>query len=147
MHIDLTEKVPGVTPDRALDWWMDFRDGHDDHAFIPGSRRRVLERTPDSVYLEESVRPLGLPIFHERVSVRREGRAAKFSGTNTYASFQGEYAFEAGPEGATTARLVADVKLKKPWLAPKAVVERVLREDLKGHLRQMERELGSTKRG
>lgn len=141
MHIDVSERVPGVTPERALDWWMDFQDGHEDHAFIPGSQRRVVERTADSVYMEEKVKPLGLPLFHERVSVRREGRAAKFSGTNTYADFQGEYVFEPGPDGATTARLSADVKLKRPWLAPKAVVERVLRQDLKGHLKQMEQDL------
>ena len=144
MHIDLRETIPGVTPERALDWWMDFQEGHEDHAFIPGSRRRVIERTPDSVYLEERVRPLGLPLFHERVSVRREGHAARFQGTNTYATFQGEYAFEPGPDGATTARLVTDLKLRKPWMAPRALVERVLREDLKGHLRQMEKDLRRT---
>lgn len=141
MHVDLRETVQGVTPERALDWWMDFRDGHDDHAFVPGARRRVLERAADAVVLEERVRPLGLPLFHERVSVRREGHAARFRGDNTYATFEGEYAFEPGPEGGTTARLVADVTLKKPWMAPRALVERVLRVDLKGHLRQMRKDL------
>ena len=141
MRIDLSETVPGVAPERALDWWMDFQEGHADHAFVPGATRRVVERTPDSALLEERVRPLGLPLFHERVSVRREGRSAKFSGVNTYASFQGEYAFEPGPEGATTARLRAEVRLKRPWKAPRALVERVLRQDLRGHLRQMERDL------
>lgn len=141
MRVDIAETVPGVDPDRALDWWMDFQDGHEDHAFVPGARRRVLESTPGSVLLEETVRPLGIPLFRERVSVQREGRAARFRGTNTYADFEGEYAFEDAPGGGTLARLRADVTLKKPWKAPRALVERVLREDLKGHLKKMGEEV------
>jgi hypothetical protein len=142
MRIDLAETVQGVAPDRALDWWMDFQDGHEDHAFVPGSRRKLLERTPDAAVFEESIRPLGIPLFHERVRVRREGRAARFDGANTYATFEGEYAFEEAPDGGTVARLRAAVTLKKPWKAPRAVVERVLRQDLKGHLRQMGKDIG-----
>lgn len=139
MHIELRETVPGVSPERALDWWMDFRDGQEDHAFIPGSRRKVVERTADSVLLVEDVKPLGLPLFRERVSVERAGRAARFRGTNTYADFEGEYAFEPAPEG-TVATLRADLKLKRPWMAPRRVVEEVLRRDLRGHLAQMGKE-------
>ena len=140
MRVELSERVEGVAPGEALAWWMDFREGRVDHAFVPGAHRRVLDRSDSFAVLEETVQPLGVTLFRERLSVHRVGNAAKFEGTNNYAEFEGEYVFEESA-GGTLVRLVADVRLRKPWVAPKALVEAVLKHDLRWHAREMRKDL------
>lgn len=145
MRIELTHFVAGVDPADALRWWSDFQDGHADHAFVPGARRRILARDGDATTMEERVRPLGIPLFRETTTARIEPHAVRFEGTNTFSRFQGAYFFEP-ISGGTRIRLGADIQMR-PRLRPAATLARplvkaILRRDLAGHAREMAADLG-----
>lgn len=144
MRFEMEEQARGVAPEAALAWWTDFRDGSTDHSFVPGSKRRVVRRDGAEVVMEDEFAAGPLRLFSERTRARREGNSVRFSGTNTFASFEGTYTFHAAP-GGTDVRLEAQVRLRKAlrWTeaAARQVAERVLRHDLRAHVGEMEEDL------
>lgn len=144
MRIALSHDVPGVEPAAALAWWSDFREGHADHGFVPGTQRRIHGRAEGETSMEEVTRWLGITVFREHVRARVGEDDVRFAGTNNFSSFDGRYAFEPMP-GGTTIRLAADIRLRRGlrWadVAAVPVVEAILRADLRGHAKDMQREL------
>jgi hypothetical protein len=148
VRVSVEADVPGVAPEAARSWWLDVREGHTDHDFVPGATRRVVYADERSFEVEDRVRWLGLPLFRERSRARARGNTVQLVGENTFARFEATYRFEHAfaPEGT---RLVLDatVDLKGPlaWgegLA-RPVVERILRWDTEGHAEQLEAALGN----
>ena len=146
MHVTLSTIVPGVAPAEALAWWSDFQDGHADHAFVPGAQRRILHRDATSAAMEETTRWLGVRVFRETVTATVEGSSVTFRGTNDFAAFDGSYRFHADPDsGGTRITLDADIRLKAAlrWteVAAKPVAMAILKADLRGHAKDMQRDL------
>lgn len=140
VHVRLSSDVEGVDPVAAARWWGDFREGHTDHRFFPGSSRSIVERGPTHVTLQESV--AGLP--WESVTAWPGERGVRFVGRNHASTFEGQYTFEAMSDG-TRIHLDATIELRKSvrWadaIARPAVVA-LLRADLKGHAKEMARDL------
>lgn len=146
MRIQMEDKARGVAPDAAVAWWSDFREGAVDHAFLPGARRRILRRDGADVTMEDEMGVGPVRLFHERARATTDGRAVRFSGTNSFGSFEGAYLFGEAPEG-TAIRLEATVRLRKGlrWsdAAAKPLAELALRHDLRQHAAAMERDLGT----
>jgi hypothetical protein len=140
VHVRIERLVAGVAPRDATAWWSDFREGPSDHAFFPGSRRDIVERGPDHVTMRE--RAVG--IAWELVTAWAGEREVRFVGRNRAASFSGAYRFEEAPTG-TRIVLEADITLAKPirWTdaAAKPAVLALLKADLRGHAREMEKDL------
>jgi hypothetical protein len=138
-------RAPDVPPERALEWWSDFRGGHEDHAFVPGQRRTILESTDEHVTMQDDVRPLGVLLFRERTTAWREPAAVRFEGRNTFSRFRGSYSFVADGEGGTLVRLDAVIELKAVLKAglpiAKPLVRRILVADLRHHAEEMTRDL------
>lgn len=136
MHFDIAVGARGVTPHAALVWWTDFRDGRDDHRFLP-STRRILSRDHETVVMEDRA-----PFFFREKVVAHVGMdRVTFEGENTFSTFTGCYSFEPrGPEG-TRVRLVADVHLKRglrfSQRAAEPIVRAILRADLRHHVKDM----------
>lgn len=146
MHVRIERVVPGVAPRDAAAWWSDFREGPTDHAFFPGSRREIVERGPTHVTMRE--RAAG--IAWELVTAWPGEREVRFTGRNRASSFEGSYRFEEA-EGGTRIVLDALITLRRPiaWtdrLARPAVLA-MLKADLRGHAREMARDLGPARRG
>lgn len=148
MHVDIARHVPRVAPERALAWWTDFQDGRADHGFLPRVERRVHERDAAHARMSDRFRILGLELFREDVRAWRDGSVVRFEGANNFAEFTGAYSFEPadGPGGSgTRIRLEADIELKKtlrPLAVPaKPLVRAILVADLRGHAREMARDL------
>ena len=143
VRIEIERLARGVAPAQAAAWWGDFRDGREDHRFLPGTTRRVIATT-GGVRLEEETRLLGARVWRESSDVRVAPGEVAFHGRNPFASFQGRYLFEPAP-GGTRVRLVADVALVRPlaWTdaAARGIVAAILRADLHGHVTQMRRDL------
>lgn len=147
MRIDIDEVARGVAPSDAAAWWGDFRSGRADHAFVPGTTRRVTPAQPGAFHLEEETRLFGIRVWRETSTAVVRSREVSFRGANALARFDGAYTFEPHERG-TRVRLVAHVHLARPlgWTDALArpVVERILRVDLAGHLREMRRDLKAT---
>lgn len=134
MDLETSTLVPGVPVESALAWWLDFREGATDHAFLGVRvRRRILARGPEGVEMDDRA-----PLFRERTRARREGDRVVFEGRNTVSDFDGSYQFLAAPEG-TRIVLRARIRLRGvaragAWMAP-PVARWVLIRDLEGHAR------------
>lgn len=144
MHVSLSSTVPDVPPAEALRWWSDFQDGGHDHRFVPGADRRVVQKDAHSATMEETTRWLGIRVFREGVTAQIGHRDVRFTGTNDFACFDGAYTFE--PEGAgTRITLTANIRLKPAlrWsdVAAKPLVLAILNADLRGHAKDMRRDL------
>jgi hypothetical protein len=146
VRVEIEETVAGVDPDEALDWWTDYREGSEDHGFIRGADRRVVEEGQAHM-IEDRVEWLGLPVFTERVRAQQRGNTVQLLGENTWATFRATYTFDHtfDPEG-TEVRLVADIEGRGPlsWVqsVTRPVVERVLRWDTRRHLAEMREDVG-----
>lgn len=149
MRIEMEEKARGVAPEAALAWWTDFRDGPTDHGFVPGSHRRVVHRDGSDVTMEDAFGVGPVKVFSERTRARREGDSVRFSGTNTFGTFEGSYTFRPASAG-TEIRLMAHVRLRKGlrWSEPVArqVAVRVLRQDLRAHVEELEKDLAEARK-
>lgn len=134
----------GVDPASATRWWSDFQEGRADHAFLPGHRRRIVERAADRIVMEEQTKLLGIRVFHERTTAWPGAREVRFAGRNNFALFDGAYSFHPHANG-TKVVLDANVTLRKPiaWtdVAARPVVIGILKADLAAHAREMERDL------
>lgn len=134
----------GVAPEAAVAWWSDFREGDVDHAFLPGAKRRILGHSGGEVTMEDRMGVGPVKLFFEQARARVDGRVVRFSGTNTFATFEGSYSFVEAPAG-TLVRLDAMVRLRKGLRWSEAVARRVaevvLRQDLRHHVEEMERDL------
>lgn len=146
LRLRIDEFVPGVAPDRALAWWRDFREGREDHAFLPRVTRRILERGPAGVRMRDEARWLGIRVFRESVRAWDEEGGVAFEGENDFAVFEGAYRFAPDGEGrGTHIRLDAAIRLRpalrigEPIARP--IVLRILRSDLRHHAREMAEEL------
>ena len=132
----------GVAPRAAYEWWTSFEEGEVAHGRVR-SRRRVLERAPGRVVMED--RTVGLP-FRERLEARLDPEAleVRFEGANTVSRFAGAYRFQADPAGARV-RLDATVTLRAAlvWATPLArpLARALLRHDLEGHVEEMRRDV------
>ncbi|MEA3198879.1 MAG: hypothetical protein QOE90_307 [Thermoplasmata archaeon] len=125
-----------VAPADALAWWLDFREGAGDHAFLGlRVRRRILARSADATTMEDRA-----PLFRERVTARREGDAVVFEGVNTFSRFRGSYAFSSEC-GGTRIALRATIRLRGLWRVGEPIARplarRLLRLDLEGHAREL----------
>lgn len=142
MRVELEARAEGVEPAAAIAWWIDVREGHEDHAFVPGARRRVLDADEGGFEVVDRVRWLGVPVFSEHTIARVRGNTVQVRGSNTFASFEARYRFEHGfePEG-TRLTLEANVDLRGPLSAlerpARPIVERVLAWDTRRHVEQM----------
>lgn len=144
MDIRIEETARQVDAEAALRWWTDFREGHHDHDFLPGARRRLLPSVEGRWRMREEVRPFGIPLFLEEVTAWRDGARVAFEGRNTVSTFEGAYAFAAVPDGTRIA-LEASIRLRKGlgWgeRVARPIARRILAQDLRGHARQLERDL------
>ena len=144
LQVRLAHVVRDVGSDAAARWWADFQDGRSDHPYIPGHRRRILARAPDSVVMEEETKLLGLRVFTERTTAWPDGREVRFAGRSNFALFDGSYSFEEHPRG-TRIVLDANVSLARPlgWadLVARPIVAAILRADLAGHAKDMRSDL------
>lgn len=144
MRVEIEDLARGVDPKAAAAWWGDFRSGRDDHAFVPGATRRVTPAQPGAFHLEEETRLLGVTVWRETSTAHVGTDEVRFRGHNALARFEGRYAFEPDAKG-TRVRLVADIRLAKmlAWsdAVARPIVEQILEADLRGHLRQMTRDL------
>jgi Polyketide cyclase / dehydrase and lipid transport len=151
VRIVLSQRAPGVPPERAVEWWCDFQEGPHDHAFVRGQRRTILAREGGRVTMRDDVRPLGVLVFRERTTAWREGNAVRFEGTNTVSRFRGSYSFEDDGEGGSVVTLDADVDLKGVLKAGvpigKPAARALLRADLRHHVEEMTAEAGSGRGG
>lgn len=144
MRVRIARVVRDVDPDAATAWWSDFREGPDDHGFIPGHRRRILSRGADNVVMEDETRLLGSRVFVERTTVWPDKREVRFAGRNNFGLFDGVYSFE--PEGRGT-RIVLDATVTLAphvaWthVAAWPLVLAILRVDLARHAKEMRSDL------
>ncbi|HUR67713.1 MAG TPA: SRPBCC family protein [Candidatus Thermoplasmatota archaeon] len=140
MHVRLHAIARRVDPAAATAWWSDFRDGPHDHRFVPGSSRAVVERGAAHATMVESV----FGLTWEHVTAWPGDRHVRFVGTNKLSRFSGTYRFEPDPHG-TRVVLEADIHLAGPlaWTdrAAKPMVQALLQADLRGHAKEMERDL------
>lgn len=151
MRVRLTETARGVAPSDALRWWRDFREGRHDHGFVHGVERRILAHGHDSgVVMEDRMRLVGVPVWREHTRAWVEGEVVRFHGVNALARFEGSYRFEAAEGGAaagTRVTLDARVELRGPlrWTTriARPVVDKILAHDLRGHAREMERDVAA----
>lgn len=147
MRVEIEGQAPGVEPGAAIAWWIDVREGHEDHAFVPGARRRVLEADEHGFEVVDRVRWLGVPVFHEHTLARVRGNTVQVRGSNTFASFEARYRFEHAfePEG-TRVTLEASVELRGPLSVlerpARPIVGRILDWDTRRHLEQMVEGIG-----
>lgn len=145
MQVLLSHVVPDVPPAEVARWWSDFQDGRVDHPFVPGSQRRVVQRGPGHVSMEEETRILGVRVFRETATAWPGDTEVRFAGTNDFATFEGRYVFEPEREG-TRIVLHATVRLRRPlaWTErlAKPIVQGILRADLRGHAKELRRDLG-----
>lgn len=144
MRVLLSHVVRDVAPEEAARWWSDFREGRDDHRFLPGHRRRILARAPGHVTMEDETRPLGIPLFRETTTAWPSASAVRFVGRSTVAAFEGAYRFEPAA-GGTRIELEATITLRRVlrWtdVAARPLVAAILRVDLARHANDMRRDL------
>lgn len=139
MRLHASQHVAGVSPQHALAWWSDFREGRTDHGWLPGERRRILERRDGAVTMEDR-----FLLFRERTTATAEPGLVRFRGTNSVSEFEGTYRFEPA-DGGTRIVLDAEVSLRKGlrWseAVARPVAQRLVEADLRGHARDLAREL------
>jgi hypothetical protein len=135
MRVLLSRVARGVAPAAALAWWSDFQDGHHDHPFVPGERRRIVERDGSRTVMEDRA-----PLWRERTTAWVEADRVRIEGENLYARFRGAYVFEPHRDG-TLVRLDAVIAFKHVFVTGAFLARPLLRLDLKGHVREMERDL------
>ncbi|HLE97876.1 MAG TPA: hypothetical protein VI997_10935 [Candidatus Thermoplasmatota archaeon] len=145
------ERPTRIPPERLFEWWTDFKDGAEDHAFLikPGERapgdagRRVLSRSDTKVEIEDRGRFLGLPLRERyNVCLHPERNEVLLYGENNFSRFSASYRFEDGKAvlDATVAPRTLLVPLDRPM---EPVVRRFLARDLEGHLGDAERDLAT----
>ena len=142
LRLETPTRLP---PDRLYAWWIDFREGHDDHAFLAhlaeGVGRRILARHETSVEIEDSGRFWGVTLVeHYTAYLRPDVHEVGLHGTNNLARFSAVYRFEPG-------RVVLEARIAPigglalfDW-AGAPLVKAFLKRDLEGHVRDAEEEL------
>lgn len=145
LHIEISLTVPRVAPSDAARWWSDFQEGRHDHPFAPGTRRVIIERAEGRVVMRDVTPLLGMRLFDETTTAYPHGREVRFHGENGLATFEGAYIFAPADDG-TRIRLVSDVRLRRglAWsgFAARPIIHAVLRADLRGHAKEMQRDIG-----
>lgn len=140
----LSEEIAGVEPREAARWWSDFRDGRADHSFLPGARRTITERAHDHTTMTEGVGRFAW----EHVTAWPSEKEVRFVGHNLLSRFDGVYRFEPSGNGPTATRIVLEAHIHLArglhWSesAAKPIVEAILRADLRGHAKDMRRDIG-----
>lgn len=146
-HVRLRLETPTrLPPDRLYAWWVDFREGHDDHPWLGASRteqvgRRILARTGDTVEIEDVGRFWGVPLVeHYTAYLEPETRTVRLHGANNLARFSAFYRFEPGKVvlEVTAAPLGGLVLL---GFAGTPFLKAFLKRDLEGHVRDAEEDL------
>jgi hypothetical protein len=144
VQVRIERVVAGVSPREATAWWSDFREGPSDHAFLPGSRRVIVERATDHVTMREHA----FGLAWELVTAWPGEREVRFVGRNRASTFAGAYRFEEAPgRAAVGTRIVleAEITLAKgiAWTDAMArpVVLAMLKADLAGHAKEMRKDL------
>lgn len=142
LRLETPTRLP---PDRLYAWWVDFREGHDDHAWLSSKvediGRRILARTADTVEIEDKGRFWGIPLVeHYTAYLRPEQREVGLHGANNLARFSAVYRFEED-------RVVLEVTAAPlgglalfDWMG-KPALKAFLKRDLEGHLRDAEDDL------
>ncbi|MHB8606603.1 MAG: hypothetical protein ACYDCK_15275 [Thermoplasmatota archaeon] len=138
------ERPTRLAPDALFAWWIDFREGGHDHAFLGkrvNAQRHILSRENGKWEMEERASWWGLP-FRERyiVTLAPARHEVLIQGTNTFSHFFATYRFEEGR--AVLESTIAPTGLARLGVGVnRLVARRLLVHDLEGHLREAERDL------